>query len=157
MARPRANRKDGRPVTSELVEQLDAKYPGWQMWRSAMSAWWVKMPNPNETGRFQPFEVSDPTIEGVLAKAVAFVPLPLIPRRPRPVNRHDLRAVRDGGKWTLREGETLVHANLKTKREAEECADRYAGRTREAADKWDDEFGKVAAGVEGVDFAYRSW
>lgn len=143
-------------MTSELIAKLDAKYPRWNLWRTALKQWCVSFPRPGmEHEARADTVVSDQTIEGVFSKAIAHRHIPSIPRRPSPMNRSDIKPVRDGSKWALmHNGVTFTH-NIKTKREAEQYADGFARRAAEAIDAWEREYGTTAAGVEGVDFVYR--
>lgn len=139
-------------MTQPLIDILDARYPNWSMYRTAMKDWMVKLDAPAHADI-----VRGSTPEEALQAAVDFKCLPVIPRRPDPMNRADITVVKDGSKWRLlHHGQDMHCGNIKTKRGAELAADGFANRSIIELAKWDGEYLAIASGAEGVTFKYST-
>lgn len=134
---------------NELVARLDETHGNsWQIWRAAMGQWCVQIPRAD--GQRQ--TVDAPDLDAALLAAIEWRDLPTIPRRPEPI--YELRPVKDGSKWRLTQNGSDGGGNIATKTRALELvASRKARAEKNCAD-WDEKYGAVASGVEGVDFRY---
>lgn len=95
-------------------------------------------------------------IEAAFDAAVAFVPLPTIPRRPERIPFP--LAVRSGSYWSLvrTAGSPPIVRRIKTKQAAEELAEAMVMNIEIAADEWEVKYyGLVTTGVEGVDWRWE--
>ncbi len=131
--------------TQAHIETLDAKYSRWDLWRTALKAWCVKIDGE---------VISGDTIEEALAKAAEFKQLPKIPRCPSVLWREKFAAVKSGSKWNLTYQGNVWFGNIATKKAAESAADGFVERANKAFEDWRASFGRISMGVEGVDFRY---
>jgi hypothetical protein len=139
--------------TQTYVAALDAKFPGWDMWRAAMGQWCVRVPNGMDRQN-APILEGD-TIEAALAKASRYKHLPTIPKCPTMYWREKFVAVKDGSKWKLMyDGKDFCHGS-KTKAAAEAAANGFASRALNQINDWQKNYGRTSMGVEGVDFRYE--
>lgn len=96
--------------------------------------------------------LSDETLAGLFAKVINYKPIPVIPRRPRPLSNSDLAIVKTGSKWCVRGAIEL--GDIKRKKDAEMLVIRLINNADLAQRLWDLEFGPQSNGVEGEEFIY---
>ena len=145
-----------QPDIEDLVKQLDAKYGEgrWLIWRTSRLDWAIQPPRgPN--GRPMHDLITNPTLTGCMADAVAFKLLPKFRRRPMVFRREQFEVRRSGSRWAIDyDGEHWAGGVL-TKSHGNECIDDQVKRTEEAAEYWDRDVQPLIANkVEGVDFVY---
>lgn len=133
-------------VVDSLVKSLDSKYASWDLYRTAMRQWCVKAGGESW--------VCDSLVECMI-RAVEYVPLLKIPRRPMPVD--DLVVFKCGSKWSVQTSRGhWVSGNISTKAKAVELVNVLTRKTQAAMDEWDLRFGPVVCfGVEGETFVYE--
>src|SRR5574343_1429693 len=119
--------------TEPLVRILDERYQHvkasvpWCIYRASTGEWIVMI-----TDRTFPGE----TIEEALAKAVDYVPLPEIPRRPKELNVDEFEPRKSGKCWHLYYGDDFQGV-LKSKRDCLKVAPKIVARSMQAALDWD--------------------
>ena len=131
-----------------LTTQLDLRFRRWDLYRAELGHWIVKIGTDT---------VSDETLVGAMEKAVIFRPLPVIPRAPDRLSRSLFVARKQSAsKWALMyDGSDCGVYNIKSKRLAEQAADKLTEQSHNRRDDWDAQYGAmVANGTEGTDYRY---
>jgi hypothetical protein len=132
-----------------LAAELTARDPMWSIYPAADGALILRAHGLTYSTR------DHASIKDLLRAALAYKPIPVIPRQPCYLDRSAVTIRKSGSKW---EAATPVgnFCNMKTKREAEAAVDRLEIRMRESRDWWFEQYAHtVAEGVEGVDYVYR--
>jgi len=134
---------------NELCNNLDNKHgKGWSVWEAAAGGWVFQGPS----GRWS---VNGATMSEALIAGLNFTELPKIPPKPELFSRSEHSVVRDGAKWAIKRRGYVVCGNLKSKKYAEECIERWASKNADEREGWDTIYGpRVDGKVEGVDFVY---
>lgn len=145
----------------ELVDVLDrctaAVGETWDIWRTHDRRWCVKrrsaLPGPDPLER----TVNRDTLTEALRAALDSKRIPMIPRRPVPIDvgRTTVTKLSGSRPWRA-EIAGLYAGGYRTKREAQEAIDGFVARSAKAVAEWDAEHAPfVAAHVEGVDFVFE--
>ena len=129
---------------------MDEKFSKWDIYRSASREWVLTAEMP--TG--QTFRETNFYYIMVLAKALEWIPLPLVPRPPQRLYRNAFTPQKNGSKWRVKYLDQDCGVQCGTKKEVEEFADRQVARSNFDADIWDATHGWTVGKVEGVDFRW---
>lgn len=133
----------------DLVQQLDAKYPGWDMYRSATKQWIFQLRRSNAPN----IVLESETIEGVLQTAFDFRDLPIVPPRPRTMCMSVSTFRKDGSKWIWYYDGKHYQGNFPSRKAAVELAEKIIANQNQCVDKWLETYGPIVArGTEGIDY-----
>jgi hypothetical protein len=133
----------------ELIKQLDQAHPGWDIYRSAAHQWIITV---NSDG--QKFIAKAIPMVEAFAKAIAWVPLPLVPKRPD-VLSGELEVRKRGTRWEITRNGLFFFGDCPTKKQATEYMTQVLERNEEAVQRWEEEWGWVKDKIEGVDFRFK--
>ncbi len=133
-----------------LEQQIDAKFKQWDVWRTAGKEWHFK---GEQEGAH--FSVTLPTISEAFCAALEWIPLPSVPRCPRLLSSYLFKPAKSGTKWRLNYDDRDFGIEVKTKREAEEAAERFCQRSATAFAEWQSQYSWTLTKTEGVDFRYQ--
>jgi len=133
-----------------MVLAMDAKFRKWDVYRSAFGEWILTA----EDQGGQVFREANPQFVMALTKALCWVPLPLVPRRPQRLYRAGFVAKKSGSKWRIDYEGRDAGVLCGTKKQVEEYADRAVARSVFDSDIWDATHGWTIGKTEGVDFRY---
>ena len=134
----------------ELIKQLDQTHPGWDIYRVAVGYWGITV---NNSG--QRFVATAPTIAEAFAKAIAWVPLPLVPKMPPVFSACELEVCERGGRWEIRRWGTFFSGDYSAKKVATESMEMLVRNSEKAVQQWEQEWGWVKDKIEGVDFRFK--
>lgn len=136
-------------LVQDLVQQLDAKYPGWDMYRSAIKQWIFQLRRSNAPNIVLEAE----TIEGLLQMALDHKDLPIVPPRPRPMCMSVATFRKEGSKWIWYYDGKHHQGNFPSKKAATELAEKVIANHNQCIDNWLEKYGPlVASGTEGIDY-----
>jgi hypothetical protein len=135
----------------QLIQQLDQTHPGWDVYRSAAKQWCITVQNSG-----QKFVATAPAMAEAFAQAIAWVPLPLVPKRPD-VLIGELEVCKRGSRWEIRRNGLFFFGDYSTKKIATECMNQVMENNEEAIRRWVEEWGWVKGKVEGVDFRFKEY
>jgi hypothetical protein len=135
----------------ELIKQLDQTHPGWEIYRVAVGYWGITVNNSE-----QKFIATAPTMAEAFAKAIAWVPLPLVPKRPDALSGK-LEVRKRGGKWEIWRDSQFFFGDYPTKKVATECMNQMLEKNEEAIQRWEEEWGWVKDKIECVDFRFKEY
>jgi len=134
----------------EKLKELTARDPRWAIWPAGDGSIVLK----TEWETYSTDRQGD-GLETLVDAALAYVPLPVIPRKPRAFDRHSVAIRKSGNRWEV--STNLGTFTTATKRKATETIDRFDSLSRERIEKWETTYGPlISAGQEGVDFRYEN-
>lgn len=136
-------------TADELIAALDAKFPAWEMWRTADKEWVSRDKHGGQTHM-------SASMTDCLASLLYYVPLPLVPRKPTLLSLDRFTARRDGCNWSLLYDGKLFQFAFKTKRSAMRHAQVCVDSASIACATWADKYSElVARGKEGIDYRWE--
>ena len=134
------------------AKQLDDDFHGWDLWRTAIGAWCVKV--TTRDGRTETFS-RDGLLEALQAAAL-WVPLPAVPRPPTVYSVEDYHPYKHAaGRWRVMRDGGDEYVEFKTKKAAEDWIVKHTLRLVEAKDAWQAQYGWVLHATEGVEFVWE--
>lgn len=141
----------------ELARRLDARWDServrWDVYRNALQEWAVKVESGRQTKVF-----SGPALAPVLSDALAWKPLPVVPRNPAKVLGVDpvMEVTKSpfGNGWVV-SGQGWFTTAVKTKKEAQASLKKLQELHRERCAAWLRDYGWTLTKTEGVDFRYE--
>jgi hypothetical protein len=134
---------------NELAAILDAKYPGWWLWRTAGGDWGLQV---KREGQSESFVDSD--LVTAMQSAVDWRFLELVPREPNIVYESQFKVVRPNDReWELQHAGRYF-GRFKTKKMAMESIVKMVDWHQRLHDEWLAEFGWSREKIEGVDFRW---
>jgi hypothetical protein len=136
----------------ELIKQLDQAHPGWDIYRSVAHQWIITV---NSDG--QKFVAKAIPMAEAFAKAIAWVPLPLVPVKPPVFSADDFRIIKCGSKWEIGHRGSFFSGNYPTKKLATQRMNQTLENYENAAQDWEEEWGWVKHKTEGVDFRFTKF
>jgi hypothetical protein len=134
--------------TTEAVAILDQRYPKWDLCRLAVGGWRITLDDKDDA--------RGDTIEAAFDAAVAFVPLPYIPRRRVRSAGLDIEHV--GRRWFIsaRPARQRVGGSYVSKRDAELVVAHLLAVADTAATEWESKYPAVVTnGIEGADWRWE--
>ena len=135
-----------------LFAILDVKFSKWDIYRTAMNEWCFRGLCRDGSGDFS---FTRESIIESLVEAVEFIPLPIVPRRPRLLGMSGFVPYKSGSKWRLKYLGQDYGISVDRKSDAESFARRQAEASENAIGEWDRKYAWCAGKVEGKDFRYR--
>ncbi len=136
-------------TVDELIAALDAKFPMWEMWRTADKQWVSRDQHGGECH-----------MAGSLAECLQLLldwaPLPVVPRQPTLLSLDLFVARKDWAYWSLRyDGREHSHHH-KTKKDALRCAEQECERSSKRCAEWADKYSElVVRGQLGIDYRWE--
>lgn len=136
-------------TADELIAALDAKFPTWEMWRTADKQWASRDNHGGQTHM-------SASMTDCLASLLYYTPLPVVPRQPTLLTLDRFVARKDWAYWSLRyDGREHSH-HYKTKKDALRCAEQECERASKRCAEWADKYSElVARGKEGIDYRWE--
>jgi hypothetical protein len=136
-------------TADELIAALDAKFPKWELWRTADKEWACRAFHGDEVQ-------GATTLSLALQCLLEYKPLPRVPRRPTLLSLDLFTARRNGSYWNLfYDGRDWSYRH-KTKKEAMQCAEKLCDASSKRCAEWADKYGElVARGKEGIDYRWE--
>ena len=136
-------------TADELIAALDAKFPAWEMRRTADKEWVSRDKHGGQTHM-------SASMTDCLASLLYYVPLPLVPRKPTLLTLDRFTARKSGSWWSLfYDGVNKLH-HFRTKKDALRHAEMHCRMSSENCAEWADKYGElVARGKEGIDYRWE--
>ena len=148
--------------TQTLVEQLDART------KADGERWdWYRIHDGRHAIELSTSSMGDPlkrrvygeTIEEVLRLAIASKRIPMVPKRPEPVDPTTFRTEKRGSDrfcWHTLDAHGALAIRTETRKKAHEALERYAARIAEEIEAWDTKWAQLTTeGTEGTDFIWE--
>ena len=135
-------------TVDKLAKELDAKYPGWWMTRTAMGEWLVVLKSAGYVENFSGALIAD-----VMQRALQFQFLPLVPHEPDTRNETDFEILKNGTQWELLYNRGYC-TRFKTRKAAQEAIARWIEHDAQRHAEWNSEYGWCKSKTEGVDFRW---
>ncbi len=136
-------------TADELIASLDAKFPAWEMWRTADKQWVSRDQHGGQTHM-------SASMTDCLTSLLYYVPLPVVPRQPTLLTLDLFVDRKYWAYWSLRYDEREHSFHYKTKKEAMRCAEQECERASKRCAEWADKYSElVARGKEGIDYRWE--
>lgn len=136
-------------TVDELIAELDARFPKWELWRTADKEWACRS------------AVGDPvqgaaSLELALKSLLYYKPLPRIPRRPTLLTLDMFEVKKLDGKWAIECQHRPYFWNIETRKKAMAIADQAVEHSSKRCADWANKYSEiVASGKEGIDFIWE--
>ena len=138
-------------VVAELCQQMQAKYERWSIWQACASGDWIIAADAGQ----QTYNGGHRDMIAALRNAVAWRPLPIVPRRPFVYSEALFSAVKSGGRWTLLYDRSPLSYHIESKKKAMAFGRKMSERSRQQEAEWLEKHGWSLHKTEGVDFVER--
>lgn len=136
-------------TVDELIAELDARFPKWELWRTADREWACRSAVGDQVQGAASLELA-------LKSLLYYKPLPRIPRRPTLLMLDRFGVKKEGSKWLLQYDSRFYSRNYRTRTEAWSSARQAVELSSQYCAKWADKYSEiVASGKEGIDFIWE--